>query len=145
MEEYSLQIKTNTNTNTQEQIKVFFYKAESSLIGYMIININTDNPSTYFVDQCTNNLDITLPSERNKVWTITITEDALLIKCNSLEIATVLFASSDDCSGIWNARPNGVLFVYADETSDEYRQFNPDMYPDAGKTIYYFKLPPISQ
>ena len=136
LENYPLQIKTDSEVGSDEEIRVMFYDDGENLIGGIYLYLMST--PQYFIGYCSSShVDIPndLPSETEKVWTITFkrTSDivTLLVHCNEVEVFNVVISDTICKSGFaaryWSKEPaSKILFVsegnYLDTASDYYRQ-----------------------
>ena len=99
LEATPLQIKTDSTLGNGEKIYVKMFGKDSSLIGGLSVKFS--DPMKYQIASCTSvgTKLSTVPAEVDKIWTITKTETALIITCNSVEVLNYLFAdsSNSDC------------------------------------------------
>jgi len=81
---------------------------------------------TYKISSCVTSetsFSTTLPSEQEKIWTITKTDTALIIMCNGIEVVEVIYANYEDaCANAWNDVAKILFYPGNDTASDEYRQ-----------------------
>ena len=135
LENYPLQIKTNSVAGSDEELRVMFYDDQEDLIGGIYLFFKST--PQYYIGYCSSSkVDIpNLPSETEKVWTITFkrTSDVvtLVLHCNEVEVFNVVISDSICKSGFaaryWSNKPaSKILFVsegnYVDTASDYYRQ-----------------------
>ena len=82
---------------------------------------------TYKISSCVTSetaFSTTLPSEQEKIWTITKTDTALIIMCNGIEVVEVIYTNyAEACGDAWNSDVAMIMFYPGyDTASDEYRQ-----------------------
>jgi hypothetical protein len=106
---------------TEESDKIENY----SDLGYLYIKFS--DPASYWVKHCQDWQDITtLPSEQDKIWTITKTSANLIIDCNGVKVITINFkAANFECAPKWSQDVAKIAFWQGgsstDTASDEYR------------------------
>ena len=137
LENYPLQIKTDSEVGSDEEIRVMFHDSQEDLIGGIFLYFTS--PPQYFISYCSStHVDIpNLPSETEKVWTITFTRTSdvvtLVVHCNEVEVVNVVISDSicksDYAATHWSRKPaNKILFLSVgnriDTASDYYRQGN---------------------
>eukprot|EP00116_Pleurobrachia_bachei_P009195 sb/3469457/ len=125
LEKQPLQIKTNSTEGAKESMMVTMKYKNTILIG--AVSVFLDYTTRYSIDQCTDSfqdLPIQPPVEMEKIWNITKTETALIIKCNDVELVSLLFAESSqtNCVATWGGNiVDMIFFSDGDEASDFYK------------------------
>ena len=135
LENYPLQIKTDSEVGSDEEVRVMFYDSQEDLIGGIFLYF-TSTPQ-YFIGYCfSSHVDIpNLPSETEKVWTITFTRTSdvvtLVVHCNEVEVFNVVISDTicklDYAATYWSRKPaSKILFLSdgsnIDTASDYHRQ-----------------------
>ena len=134
LENYPLQIKTDSEVGSDEEVRVMFYDSQEDLIGGIFLYF-TSTPQ-YFIGYCSSShVDIpNLPSETDKVWTITFTRTSdvvtLVLHCNEVEVINVVISGTvckSYWSTYWSRKPaSKILFLSEggtkDTASDYYRR-----------------------
>ena len=111
LEKYPLKIKTDSPVDKDEHVYVFFYTAGEDLAGEVYLH---SKPPSYSLEGCTPDTDFPpdLPSEINKVWTITRSystvsgEGRVVIQCNGKEVVNVIL-SDTTCYKDWREKWSG--------------------------------------
>ena len=111
---------------------LWFYDDQSqrSYAGGVILSLSS--PPHYMLSWCNTsqtNFPAPLPSETDKVWTITLTRSSgtprVVIHCNNKEVLNVVLSDStcscSDWSDFWSRDVKRILFIVSDEASDFYR------------------------
>ena len=63
-----------------------------------------------------------LPKEKNKIWTISRTKEALTILCNGVEVLNLVYAEYNKyCHRLWSKTSRVMKFLYNDLSSDYIR------------------------
>ena len=63
-----------------------------------------------------------MPEERNKIWTISRTKEALTILCNQLEVLNLVYAEYNKyCHRLWSKTSTVIKFPHNDLSSDYIR------------------------
>ena len=131
LENSPLQIKTDSEVGSDEEVNVNF-SSEGYLAGEVHFYFNS--PPKYYLYYCRATTDFTtaLPSETEKVWTITLSrvsgEIRVVIHCNDKEVLNVVL-SDTTCSyskyywsSSWSREMDQIYFhPYSDTASDYYR------------------------
>ena len=135
MENYPLQIKTDSLVGSDEELRVMFYDSQEDLIGGIFLYFKST--PQYYISRCSSSrVDIPnkLPSETEKVWTITFTRTSdvviLVVHCNEVEVFNVVISgtvcSKSYWSAYWSRKPaSKISFLSSSETdtaSDYYRE-----------------------
>jgi len=129
LETYPLEIKTDSLTGDDSIIEVTLYEesggSASDYVAYIDI-IFGDEP-TYLISSCVTSdtvFSTTLPSEQEKIWTITKTNTTLTILCNGIEVVEVIFSAyTEACQNAWSSDVEKIMFSAGNDTaSDGYRQ-----------------------
>ena len=133
LESSPLQIKTDSEAGSEEKVSVWFYTAERigpNFAGHVAINF-TSNPQ-YRLWHCINswtNFPNTLPTETDKVWTITLSRiagDKLTIHCNDKEVLDIVLSSKTCNNGDWNnlnywsRDVERIMFLSRHDTASDY-------------------------
>ena len=130
LENSPLQIRTNSEIGSNEKVRVYFYNAQDEPAGGVFLIFTS--PPQYVLRWCSASLTdfpTTLPSETDKVWTITLTRSSgarsLVIHCNNKEVVNVVLSDSE-CSysnwrDYWSRDVEKIMFYSSDTASDYYR------------------------
>ena len=137
LENSLLHVKTDSEIGSDEELRVMFHDSQEDLIGGIYLYFKST--PQYFIGYCSSSkVDIpNLPSENEKVWTITFkrtSEDVvtLVVHCNEVEVFNVVI-SKTVCSTsysswvtVWSRKPaSKISFLSSGETdtaSDYYKQ-----------------------
>ena len=139
LENYPLQIKTDSEVGSDEEVRVMFYDSQEALIGGILLYF--ESTPQYYIGYCSSShVDIpNLPSETEKVWTITFTRTSgvvtLVLHCNEVEVFNVVISgtvcSKSYWSTYWSRKPASKILFYSkskggsiDTASDYYRKGN---------------------
>ncbi|KAL5255425.1 hypothetical protein ACHWQZ_G010852 [Mnemiopsis leidyi] len=129
LENSPLQIKTDSVVGSGEFVKLWSYTQNDYTGG---VYLYFSSPPQYYLDFCSTsntNFPTVLPTETNKVWTITLSrvsgEIRVVITCNTVEVLNVVL-SSTTCSDsrwsfLWNRDVVKIDFASYDTASDYYR------------------------
>ena len=131
LETAPLQIKTDSRDDSFEYLLVWFYTADG-LQSAGSIHLTFADPPKYKIKSCmkeAQNFPDTLPSDVNKIWTITkLPGPRITIKCNEVTVVDVLI-SAETCDdprwNVWSREVEEIEFDYYEEASDEYRPASP--------------------
>ena len=126
LEKSSLLIKTDSREGSWDTLSVWFSTAGKEEAG---MDIAFRSPPTYSLKFCADSEEFRtkIPSERIKIWRITLTknpESTLIIHCNNKEVLNIVISSSI-CYGknwetYWGKDVQKILFSYEDSASDYY-------------------------
>ena len=128
LENSPLQIRTNSEIGSDEEVRVYFYDAQSDEPAGGVFLLFT-SPPQYVLRWCSaSNTDFpsTLPSETDKVWKITRSSGtpSVVIHCNNKEVLKVVLSDST-CShsnwNYWSRDVEKIKFYSSDTASDYYR------------------------
>ena len=130
LENSPLQIKTNSEVGSNEQVRLSFYTAQQYLAGGIYLYFSSFLKFKLF--GCSNsytNFPTDLPSETDKVWTITLTRSSgkkrVVIHCNDKEVLNVVLSnttcSDSRWSTYWSRDVEKIEFYISDKASDFYR------------------------
>ena len=130
LENSPLQIKTDSEVGSNEKVEVMFHSGFSSA-GRVLLSFYP--PPKYSLSKCSTswtNYLTDLPSETDKVWTITNSrvsgEIRVVIHCNDKEVLNVVLSdtcSDSDWSEKWSWDVDKIHFSSASDTaSDFYRK-----------------------
>ena len=135
LENFLLQIKTDSEVGSDEEVRVMFHDSQEDLIGGIYLYF--ESTPQYFIGYCSSShVDIpNLPSETEKVWTITFTRTSdvvkLVLHCNEVEVFNVVISDTICKSGFaatyWSKKPASKISFLSDAStidtaSDYYRQ-----------------------
>ena len=127
LENSPLKIRTDSEIGKGDLLRMYFYNAHQDQAGGVIIYFRS--PPQYWLGQCisygnSKNFPTALPSETDKVWTITRSSGtpSVVIHCNNKEVLNVVLSDSIcDNSGwraIWSRDAEKISFTSDDTTSD---------------------------
>nr|AFK75450.1 putative secretory peptide-40 [Pleurobrachia bachei] len=125
LEETPLQIKTDSTLGSYDKIILKMYDKDGTSTSRL--GVKFSSPIEYDISSCTSDfldLPVQPPVEVEKIWTITKTETALIIKCNGVEVLNYLFADSSNskCITRWGVDVvEQIRFKQNDTASDFYR------------------------
>ena len=130
LENSPLQIKTNSVEGSDEETWVYFYSAQGDNGGRVYLYFTS--PPQFYLDWCSasrTNFPSTLPSEVEKVWTITFKTisdvPALVLHCNDEEVLNVVISDATCGQNIWKTYwsrdVEKMQFDSRDKASDYYR------------------------
>ena len=124
-----LQIKTDSAVASMESIAVFFYTADGEESSAFLLTFGDEY--RYFFYSCSTSWVILpedlIPTEQNKIWTITESEKSVQIMCNQVEVLVVTFSDlSAGCVATWSRDTVKILFrikskFTKDSASDGFR------------------------
>ena len=131
LENSPLQIKTDSVVGSNEKVSVTFYSGSSWVGGVYLRFTSPPKYRLYYCGSLTYNFPTVLPSETDKVWTITKSkvsdEIRVVIHCNDKEVLNVVLSdttcSHSSWSESWSKAVDEIYFSSAYNTaSDYYRQ-----------------------
>ena len=125
LENYPLQIKTDSEVGSDEELRVMFYDSQEDLIGGIFLYF--ESTPQYYISYCSSShVDIpNLPSETEKVWTITFTRTSdvvtLVLHCNEVEVFKVVISNSicksDYAATHWSRKPASKILFHSDASN----------------------------
>ena len=127
LENSPLQIKTDSVVGSKEEMQVLFY---SGFSGAGDVDLRFSSPPQYRLYYCDNswtNFPTDLPSETEKVWTITNSrvsgEIRVVIHCNDKEVLNVVLSDTTCSYSRWSERwsRDVDMIRFFDTASDYYR------------------------
>ena len=126
LETTPLLFKTNSAAGSGEIVVVNLYKAGGGWVGRVYFNFNTQ--PKYHIGGCSDShtdFPSTLPSDVNKIWTITkLPGPKLTLQCNSVTVLDLTLSNSvcgdSGWSAYWSAHVEEITFTTGDTASDEY-------------------------
>ena len=130
LENSPLQIKTNSEVGSNEAVVLWFYTAQQVYAGGIYLYFcSSPQYWLYYCSTSFTKFPTDLPSETDKVWTITLTRSSgkkrVVIHCNDKEVLNVVFSNttcSDSMwSNIWSRDVKKIEFDTSDTASDFYR------------------------
>ena len=72
-----------------------------------------------------------MPEEKNKIWTISRTKEALTVLCNRVEVLNLVYAEVDKyCHRKWSKTSAKIKFISNDQASDYMRSMHPGIFHD---------------
>ena len=121
LEEYPLQIRTDSAVGTGKKIFVDFYTAQEDVAGG--VELYLTSPPRYVIKKCSGGwtkFPTDLPSEKDKIWTLTLTrvsDTRFTIHCNNKEVLSLT------CSGstTWSRDVEKTNFPSVDTATVAYR------------------------
>ena len=130
LENSPLQIRTNSKAGSNEKMKVTLYTASGSYAGAILLYFSSF--PEYSISQCTSktNFPTDLPSETDKVWTISLkktsSEIRVVVSCNekevlNLELSDTVCSHDSYWNNHWRREVKKIEFDYTDLASDFYR------------------------
>ena len=132
LENSPLQIKTDSEDGSKETVIVRFRTDQGDLAGAVLIWFSS--PPKILLGKCDNienfkNFSSTLPSETDKVWTITLSrfseKKRVFVHCNNEQVLNVLISGTAcERSGwetTWSNDVEKIYFDSKDNASDYYR------------------------
>ena len=129
LENSPLQIKTNSEVGSNEEVLVKFYTIEENRAGEVALYFSS--PPKYNLNYCSldsaTSFPTVLPSETDKVWTITLTRSSgkkrVVIHCNDKEVLNVVFSNTTCSDSRWSTywSVKKIRFSTIDTASDFYR------------------------
>ena len=126
LETTPLKIKTDSAAGSQETVVVKLNTAGGAWVGQVYFKFGS--PPKYQIAGCVQSLTdfpSTLPSDVNKIWTITkLPGPRLTLQCNSVTVLnlTISDATCEDksWSTYWSGQVEQITFDSLDTASDEY-------------------------
>ena len=127
LENTPLQIKTNSEVGSNEAAYVAFYST-NHFAGGVLFNFTA--PPQYKLTKCSKytNFPTDLPSETNKVWTLTLSrtrgERRVVIHCNNKEVLNVVMSSItcsySSWSDAWGRDVYKIMFYSGFDTATDF-------------------------
>ena len=129
LENSPLQIRTDSEIGSNELLRVSFYNAKGEHAGG--VSLYFSSSPRYWLSYCSRswaNFLTPLPSETDKVWTITLTRSSdtpsVVIHCNNKEVLNVVLSNStcsySDWRDYWSKEVEEIVFM-RETASDYYR------------------------
>ena len=124
LEATPLQIKTDSALGSGEKIFVRMFDKDNSWISDVALLLTST--IQYHIGQCSSwtLMQVPIPVEVDKIWTVTKTETAFIITCNNVEVLNYLFTDSSKatCVSKWAGDVVEEIMFHSDDTaSDFYR------------------------
>ena len=129
-----LEIKTNSEVGSKDLLRIYYYDSEGGRAGGFKLEFNSD--PQYWIITCSKSwksFPTNLPTDKNKVWRITVTKTSgirIMVHCNEKEVLTFLVSSSYCSNHAWNTEWNRVVtkvkFDEEDTASDFFRSYPGD-------------------
>ena len=125
LENSPLQIRTDTSIGSDDYVHVHFFSASGIPSGEVMISFRS--PPKYWLEFCTPepiNFPTALPTETNKIWTITLNRISgirLIIHCNNKEVLNFVISSTTCSDNNWSRDMGKIEFGFYDTASDFYR------------------------
>ena len=135
LENTPLEIKTDSEVGSEDRVYVFFFDSDDNSAGGLSLYFSS--PLKYGISYCMSDyaeFDTTPPSDKDKVWRLTIDRDQsstlvnLLIHCNNQLVLQRVIASSrcDSYSSTrWSREIDQIAFPDYETGSDAYRPYKP--------------------
>ena len=126
LENTLLQIKPKAG-NEDHQIRVYFRTAEENKAGGFRLYLTS--PPRYFLSYCASaEFPVDLPSDPDKIWTVTLTRSSVIrikIRCNYKEVLNVVLSDtlcgSNDWSSVWTSGTvKKIVFSSKYDTASEF-------------------------
>ena len=140
LENYPLQIKTDSDVQEKEEIYVWFYHhaqesfaqesfAQESFAGSFLLSFSAPKYKLGHCSESWTDFPTDLPSEIDKLWTITLLKTAkeirVVVHCNDKEVLNVVLSdttcSDESWSTPWTRDVDQLKFDSSDTASDFYR------------------------
>ena len=131
LENSPLQIRTDSPVGSHEEAVSKFYTAGGRYIGGVYLTFTSRaSPPQYYLDWCKSswtNFPTALPSETDKIWTVTLSKTSgirLTINCNNKEVLKVVM-SDTTCSykawsDMWSSDVEKIKFPSGRDTASDY-------------------------
>ena len=130
LENSPLQIRTDSVVGSREEVQVWFYTAGGDIAGEVLLFFTS--PPQYRLYLCgisRTNFPTALPTETDKIWTITLTRTSgivrVIINCNNKEVLNVVLSdttcSDSRWSTYWSKDVERIYFPSDDTASDYHR------------------------
>ena len=140
LETTPLKIKTDSTAGSEETVVVKLNTAGGAWVGQVYFKFGS--PPKYQIAGCIQSLTdflSTLPSEENKIWTITkLPGPRLTLQCNSVTVLDITMSNGtcrpSDWSTYWSRQIEQIKFYSGDTASDEYWAAPP------GNTLIIFNI-----
>ena len=119
LKESPIEILTTTKSGVVENIIL-----EVQHIGKIKVE---SQRKRFSVDSCGHrDFPTHLPKEKNKIWTISRTKEALTILCNGVEVLNLVYAEVDKyCHRLWSKTSAKLKLISSNQASDYMRSFQP--------------------
>ena len=125
-----IQIKTSSTLGSGNLIGIDMFTANKSYIGGIGIKLD-DNGLKYWLDECNSYTDFPVQptNEVDKIWTFTITETAVIINCNGVELLNYQFEDSNEntCKNWVEKECKYIVFLSNYNTASEFYRAKPLM------------------
>ncbi|KAL5252523.1 hypothetical protein ACHWQZ_G015337 [Mnemiopsis leidyi] len=131
LENFPLQLKTDSLVGNGDMVNVRLYSPQGESAGGVFFYFHAS--PQYYLNHCNiswTNFPTALPSEKDKVWTITLSrisgEIRVVVNCNDIEVLNVVLSSSTCTDNTWRtywSRDVDKIYFHptADKASDYYR------------------------
>ena len=129
LENSPLQIRSNSEVGSDEKVRVNLFTSYGSDIAEFRLTFRS--PPQYTLTKCTGetNFPTNLPSEMDKVWTISLTRNSgeirVIVNCNDKEVLNVVLSdttcSYSDWNTYWKKEVKKIKFDSTDTASDFYK------------------------
>ena len=107
LENSPLLIRTNSEVGSDERMNLWFHTAGGETAGGVALKFMS--PQHYWIHFCTfwTNLPTALPTQTNKIWTITLSKISgirLSIHCNDKEVLNIVMSSTTCSDNRWSEK-----------------------------------------
>ena len=132
LETTPLQIITNTKPGITDQVLL-----NLANIGRLRVEFQR---SRFYIDTCAYRpFPPNMPEEKNKIWTISRTKEALTILCNRVEVLNLVYAEHNKyCNRKWSKTSANFMFENGDLSSDYTKSINPGKTGIFNEGVLYF-------
>ena len=129
LENSPLQIRTNSEVGSNKKVLVYFYAADGDYLdGVGLYFGSTPQYWLFFCTTSYTDFPTPLPSETDKIWTITLIRTVsikLKINCNNKEVINIVMSDItcdvSDWRPRWSRDVEKIKFSDQDKASDYYR------------------------
>ena len=131
LENFPFQIKTDSVDESYEEARMGLYTIRTQKVGEIVVSFSSS--PQYYLSDCApyTNLPTALPTETDKIWTISLSRSSgirLTIHCNNKEVLNFVFSdntcSESNWSEKWSRDVEKIWFPDYDTASDYYRPGN---------------------
>ena len=129
LENNPLQIKTNSEVGSNEEAKIKFFSAQEEYAGG--ISLIYKSPPLYNIWHCSPSIEFLteLPSDTDKIWTISLkrsTSLIIVIHCNDVEVLNIVLSDTScsndhEWSTYWTREVEKIEFATFNTAADYYR------------------------
>ena len=133
LEEYSLNIKTDNTLGSDDKVVVYLYTSQGDWVGSLYLHfISTPQ---HWIGACNSDYTIlptTLPSDKDKIWRVTLTRTSgirLVVHCNEVEVLNTMISDTTCGDGrwstYWSREVAKIKFPPGYDTASDYYQPQP--------------------